>query len=105
METISMSRKERQRLQVLAQVKAGKLTLQQASQVLGMSYRQVKRVWSRYLLEGDQGLVHRARGQASNHQARPGLREKVLAVYAEKYHDYGPTHRRRMPCGVRINFR
>ena len=64
METISMSRKERKRLEAFSRVKMGGMTLVEASELLGLSYRQTKRAWSRYQSEGDAGLVHRLRGRA-----------------------------------------
>ena len=45
METLAMSKRERRRLEVLSQVKAGKLSLVSAGKLLGVSYRQVKRLW------------------------------------------------------------
>ena len=68
METISMSRRERKRLEVFSRVQSGEMTLVEASSLLGLSYRQTKRVWSRYQEQGDAGLVHRGRGRASNRQ-------------------------------------
>lgn len=53
-----MSGRERKRLLVLSQVGAGELRLQAAAELLGVSYRQMKRLWSRYQAEGDSGLVH-----------------------------------------------
>ena len=43
-----MSKKERRRLVVLSQLQGGKVTLVKAAELLGLSYRQMKRVWSRY---------------------------------------------------------
>jgi Helix-turn-helix domain len=62
METILMSKSERKRLAVMAQVVSGKLSLRSASELLGLSYRQTKRVLSRYRTEGDRRLVHGLRG-------------------------------------------
>ena len=45
METLLMSQKERVRLVVMEQVKRNELSLAQACDVLGLSYRQTKRVW------------------------------------------------------------
>ena len=91
METLLMSKRERKRLEVLSQVRAGKLTLVQASEHLGVSYRQMRRVWKRYQAAGDAGLVHRLRGRKSNRRGDAKLRKKVLKRYREKYPDYGPT--------------
>jgi hypothetical protein len=91
METISMSVKERARLEVFGGVRDGLMTLVKASEMLGLSYRQTKRSWSRYRAEGDAGLVHRLRGQASNRQPDAAAKAKALKLYSEKYADYGPT--------------
>ena len=48
METLTMSRKERERMTILAGVKQGELTLVQAAPLMGLGYRQTKRVWRRY---------------------------------------------------------
>lgn len=88
---ILMSRSERNRLAVLAQVKRGELTLVTAGEVMALTYRQAKRVWRRYRLEGDAGLVHRSRGRVSPRRKSPELRRRVLARYEQRYPDFGPT--------------
>jgi len=91
METISMSRKERARLEVFSRVREGNWTVRQAAGALGVSYRQAKRIWARYQQEGDGGLVHRLRGRKSNRQPAGKLKRRALRLYQEKYADYGPT--------------
>jgi hypothetical protein len=91
METLTMSAKERRRVVVLAGVKAGELKLVEAAQVLGLGYRQTKRVWRRYQDEGDAGLVHRGRGQPGQRRKPAELRARILARYAARYPDFGPT--------------
>jgi Homeodomain-like domain len=88
---ILMSGRERNRLAVLAQVKSGELTLVTAGVVMTLTYRQAKRVWRRYRLEGDAGLVHRSRGRPSPRRKSPELRRRVLARYEQRYPDFGPT--------------
>jgi transposase len=91
METISMSQRERHRLETFARVRRREITLAKASELLRLSYRQAKRCFGRYREEGDRGLVHRLRGQPSNRQADARQKRRVLAVYEKKYADYGPT--------------
>lgn len=91
METILMSGKERKRLEVCSRVRRGEMKLKDASELMGLSYRQTKRVWSRYQQEGDRGLVNRSRGKPSNRQASTEMKERVLELYREQYSDYGPT--------------
>ena len=57
-----------------------------------MSYRQGKRIWRRYQVVGDAGLVHRLRGMPSARGKPPALREQVLALCEERrYEGFGPT--------------
>jgi transposase len=91
MGTISMSGKERKRLEAFSRVKTGGMTLVEASELLGLSYRQTKRAWSRYQSEGDAGLVHRLRGRAPNRHSPEKTKQRSLALYRERYGDYGAT--------------
>src|SRR5882762_1295839 len=91
MQTLIMSQKERKRLVVLAEVKEKRLSLVKAAELLGVCYRQAKRIWQRYRRRGDEGLVHRGRGRPSGRRKPDKLRIKVLARYAERYPDFGPT--------------
>ena len=87
-----MSRKERERMRVMAGVKEAELTLVAAGELMGVCYRQSKRIWRRYQADGDAGLVHRLRGKPSARRKPPELRALALARYAEeRYADFGPT--------------
>ena len=87
-----MSRKERDRLKIMAAVKAKELNQVQAAELMGLGYRQAKRVWRRYQDQGDAGLVHRLRGQPGLRCKPAALRRQVLALCAEeRYKDFGPT--------------
>jgi transposase len=81
---------------VLSRVKAGTLSLASAAQLLGVSYRQAKRLAHRYRAEGATGLRHRSAGRGSNHARGRAERERVLALVREKYSGpvdarFGPT--------------
>src|SRR5579859_7336214 len=86
-----MSQKERVRLTVFKQVEQDELKLVEASDVLGLSYRQAKRVWSRYRVGGDSGLVHASRGKPGKRAKPAELKARILARYEERYPDFGPT--------------
>jgi transposase len=86
-----MSTKERERKAVLSSVESGSMTLEEASEVLGVSRRQATRIYGRYCREGDAGLVHRSRGKRSNRRSPEAFRRRVLARYAERYAGFGPT--------------
>lgn len=88
---LRMSVKERGRLAVLARVQEDEITLVEAAELLDLSYRQTKRVWKRYRVEGDKGLVHRARGHPSARRIADKKRAAMLALYRSQYADFGPT--------------
>src|ERR1043166_876876 len=91
METFTMSGKERKRLEVLSRVKRGGVTLVKAAEVLGLVYRQTRRVYQRYCQGGDRGLVHGLRGQPSNRRSDRRRKERLIRRYQERYGDFGPT--------------
>lgn len=86
-----MSQKERRRLEVMARVRDGELTLTKASRLLGLSVRQGWRLWKRYAASGDAGLVHGLRGKIGNRATKGSFKASVLKLYREKYDDFGPT--------------
>lgn len=86
-----MSRKERIRLVTMARVKEGGVMVKDAAGILGISYRQCRRIYKRYQEEGDGGLIHRSRGQPSNRSKPRGVKEAVIGLYKEHYWDFGPT--------------
>ena len=88
---IRMSQKERQRLELFAQVRKEALSLVEVAALLPLSYRQCKRVWKRYQTEGDVGLVHRLRGRPSTHRKPESQRAQALALVRTYYADFGPT--------------
>jgi hypothetical protein len=86
-----MSQKERKPLVVLEHVRAMQLKLVKAAEVLGVCYRQAKRIWRRFEKLGDAGLVHQCLGRPSGRRKPSNLRQKVLARYHQRYGDFGPT--------------
>ena len=90
-ETLRMSSKERLRLAELVEVGRSQQTLVQAAARMGLSYRQAQRVWRRYRLDGDGGLVHRGRGRPSNRRKPEADRQRAVEVYREHLEGFGPT--------------
>ncbi len=81
-----MNQRERCRLVIMSRVREKAMTIREASEVVGVSYRQGRRIY-----KGDMGLIHRNRGQPSNRGKSYEVKEKVLALYREQYWDFGPT--------------
>ena len=80
-----MSSKERRRKSVFDRVLSGQLTIREASEELGLSYRHTRRSYGRFVCEGDAGLVHRSRGRPGNRAKPARLRTQVLRRYRERY--------------------
>jgi transposase len=88
---LAMSALERERLAVLAEVAAKRVSQRRAAERLRICVRQVKRLVRAYREGGDGGLVSRQRGRASNHQLAAGVDERVRDLLSDKYRDFGPT--------------
>jgi transposase len=91
-----MSARELVRVEVLGRVKAGSLSLGAAATLLGVSYRQAKRLWRSFKRGGAKALRHRHVGQASNRGTPAKTRRRVLALIRQKYSGdvttrFGPT--------------
>ena len=91
-----MSGRELARVEVLGRVKAGSLAVMEAATLMGVSYRQAKRLWRRIKRGGAKALRHRQVGQASNRGTSTKTRQRVLALIRQKYSGdvatrFGPT--------------
>ena len=75
----------------MQRLKEKRLTQKGAARMLGISTRQVKRLWRAYRKEGAKGLVSQRRGKPSNHQMKAGVVQQALDLIKEKYEDFGPT--------------
>jgi len=88
---IPMSTEEIKRTTVLSKLQAKTITQQQAADDLGLTARQIRRLFKEYKKYGAIALVSKKRGRPSNHQLPSGVKELVLALIREKYPDFGPT--------------
>src|SRR6516225_4658888 len=91
-----MSERELGRVEVLARVKRRELRGVDAAVLMGVGYRQGKRLWKRYREEGAKGLKHRSAGRRSNRAYTQEFRQRVLGRVREKYggpagERFGPT--------------
>src|SRR5437667_152614 len=86
-----LSSKELSRVEVMGRVKAGSLRLKEARELLGLSYRQIKRVWARYGGGGAKALQHGNCGRVSNRSYSETFRQAVLDQVRTRYADFGPT--------------
>lgn len=88
---LNMSVRELSRAEVMQQLKAKRITQRQAAEHLGLTVRQVKRLWRAYRRGGAKALVSKRRGRPSNHQLEAGLTAQAVEQLRSRYPDFGPT--------------
>jgi len=90
-ENITMSKKEVRRLKVLERVKGGEMTQVKASEVLGISDRQVRNILARLREEGDRGIIHGNRGKSSPRKMSSAKEDLIAKIVGRRYRGFGPT--------------
>jgi len=88
---VMMSERDLKRMEVLTEVFAGRRSVASAAIALAVGVRQVHRLLIRYREDGGGALIHKGRGQASNHGLSPGIRKYALELVRTRYADFGPT--------------
>jgi transposase len=86
-----MSSKEIGRLEVMQRLSEKSLSQKEAAKMIGVSVRQVKRLYKAYREQGAAGLVSRRRGRVSNNRLKETTRKKALDLLGSKYRGFGPT--------------
>ena len=89
---IAMSQKDRQRYHLLKMVLGSKITLKHASRMMGVSYRQAKRLKKKLATEGARGLVHGNRGRPSARALHPELAKRIIKLSQKTYTTFNDTH-------------
>lgn len=70
----------------------GRITLRDASEAMGVSYRHAKRLKRDFKYHGAQGLVHGNRGLPSARGLKEAVKEKILALSEDRYVNFNDTH-------------
>jgi len=89
---IAMSQKERQRYHLLKMVISGNITLKETSSVIGVSYRQAKRLKKKLKTLGAKGLVHGNRGRPSPRAVSRELATRIIVLSQKTYSAFNDTH-------------
>lgn len=90
-EKAEMSIKEANRLSTMRQVDKKIFTIKRASEEMGVSLRQAKRIRKRYVIDGELGLVSQKRGKVSNRKIPDKIRKEIVELIKTLYEDFGPT--------------
>src|SRR5712671_4845335 len=95
MTVITMSRNELTRLRVLIDVADGRLSVTDATGLIGVGRRQIYRLLQAFRADGADGLISRKRGGPSNRALGSVFRETVLVgtqAGNSVVNSYGQTH-------------
>ena len=90
-EYVTMSTSELNRLDYMRRLLERRVTQRVVADHLGLSLRQVQRLFAAYKRQGPAGLVSRKRGARGNHRLYDDVKPKAIALIREHYHDFGPT--------------
>jgi hypothetical protein len=88
---ITMKDTELARFEVIQQLISTQINGTEAAKLLNRSLRQVKRLKSKVVTAGAQGMIHGNRGQESNRKIKSVTIDTVTTILREKYSDFGPT--------------
>src|SRR3954454_11526080 len=91
MTVIAMSRTEIDRMHVLRDLAAGRITVNEAAQLTRLTRRHVFRLAKAYRERGPSALVSTRRGKPSNRRYPAALRTEALGLIKANYPDFGPT--------------
>jgi len=89
---IVMRQRELQRAKVLEHVVSGAMTLIRATPLLGVGYRQAKRLVASYREDGAAALAHGNRGRPPWNKAPDALRRRIVALYQAQDARFNDTH-------------
>jgi len=87
---ISMSKKEIKKYDIIKKIINQELNGTQASELLDITIRQVRRLKRKVEEFGAEGLVHAGRGKKGNRSMPEQEKEKVKRLLHERYSDFGP---------------
>jgi len=86
-----LTQREEDKLDVIHDALAGKITNGQAAAMLDISSRQVKRLKNKVRWQGYLAVVHKLKGQQSNHHIEDEIKQQALTVIKQRYSDFKPT--------------
>ncbi len=101
-----MSEKECKRLAVIKKVEQRQLKGIEAAKVLGVSVRHLRRMLSRYRIQGSDGMISKKRGRMSNRQHGLQSRQQAIKLLNEECQGFGPSfasEKLRERNGIHIN--
>lgn len=90
-EKLLLTRRDRDRLKVLHEVRKGHLTQRQASAQLKLTDRWIRKLLLRMKERGDGAVVHALRGRPSTRRISDKVEKRAVELVRREYADFGPT--------------
>src|SRR3982074_3676007 len=90
MGVVLMSKRELNRIDILARLDSGRLTTTAAADLMHLTQRQTHRLLKRYRDGGASAIANRRRGRPSNNRLPDVVRDPAIALVREYYADFGP---------------
>lgn len=100
------NQKEQAKFAVINQALQGEITNGKAAVLLGISSRQVKRLKKKVREEGKHGVLHKLKGETSNHHIDSLIKQKALYHIRKEYKDFKPlfaAEKLEQHHGMRLN--
>jgi hypothetical protein len=91
MGVVLMSKRELNRLDVLARLDGSRLTTLAAADLMRLTQRQTRRLLKRYRDGGAPAIANRRRSRSSNNRLSDVVRDHAIPLVREYYADFGPT--------------
>src|SRR4030088_394220 len=91
MGVVLMSKRELNRIDILARLDGGRLTTAAAADLMRITLRQTHRLLKRYRDGGASAIANRRRGRPSNNRLPDLVRDHAIALVRKYYADFGPT--------------
>jgi transposase len=91
-ETIALSQRELKRWHLLKLEQENRITLKEAAERMGLSYRQASRLKGKAVRDGPAGLVHSNRGRKAANRLDPQIRERILELSRSRYELFNDAH-------------
>lgn len=88
----NLTDKEKLKLNTIQKIITGECNKKKASEILGITTRQVNRLLIKFKEEGENGFVHKSRGKSSNKKVPENIKSEIVNLYITEYFDYNFTH-------------
>jgi transposase len=89
---VTLTMKELHKLKMIVDYEAGKVHVERAADLLGLSKRQFRRLVAAYRKRGVAALAHGNRGRSPVNRLSEQVRQEILRLVKETYRDYNDCH-------------